>query len=181
MTSALLLIDIQNDYFPGGNMELAGMQAAAGNARSLLAHFRRDGRALFHVQHISVQPGATFFLPGSEGADTHALVSAEGDEPVIRKNYPNSFRETGLLDSLRAGGVEDLVICGAMSHMCVDATTRAACDFGFRCTVVQDACATRDLEFNGQAVGAAAVHAAFMAALGAAYAQVVDTREYAAS
>ena len=62
--------------------------------------------------------------------------------------------------------------------MCIDATTRAASDFGYKATVVHDACATRDLEFGGQVVSAAQVHAAMMSALAFAYAKVETTDAY---
>jgi nicotinamidase-related amidase len=96
---------------------------------------------------------------------------------VIQKHYPNSFRETALLDGLKNDGVESVVICGAMSHMCIDATTRAAADFGFGCTVVHDACATRNLDFGGKKILAQDVHASFMAALGSAYAKVLSCKD----
>ena len=96
---------------------------------------------------------------------------------VIVKHFPNSFRETGLLEILHREEVEQLVIAGAMSHMCIDATTRAAFDLGFRCTVIEDACATRDLEFNGEQIKARDVHGAFMAALKMVYAEVLTTEE----
>ena len=95
-------------------------------------------------------------------------------EPVITKHFPNSFGRRNLLDRLRNDGVEQLVIAGAMSHMCIDATTRAAFDLGFRCIVVEDACATRDLEFKGEKIKARDVHGAFMAALKMVYAEVLD-------
>jgi nicotinamidase-related amidase len=71
-------------------------------------------------------------------------------------------------------GVEEIFFCGAMSHMCIDTTVRAAFDLGFRCCVVADACATRNLEYGGIAIEAAQVHAAFMAALSAPFAQVAE-------
>ena len=72
------------------------------------------------------------------------------------------------------------MICGAMSHMCVDAGARAASDLGYKCVVVHDACATRDQEFEGAVVPAAQAHAAFMAALRFGYARLVTTEEYLA-
>ena len=96
---------------------------------------------------------------------------------MITKHFPNAFRDTGLLDALRSGGVTDLLIAGAMSHMCIDATTRAAFDLGFGCTVASDACATRDLSFAGETIPAAQVHAAFMAALAVPYARVAPVDE----
>lgn len=174
MKRALLLVDIQNDYFAGGAMPLVGMEAAAGKASMLLELFRNRSEPVFHVRHVSKRPGATFFLPGTEGAEIHPAVEPLPGEPVLTKVFPNSFRGTDLQDLLRKEGVGHLVICGAMSHMCIDATARAAFDLGFRCTVVEDACATRNLAFKGESVPAWAVHGAFMAALQGIYAEVVS-------
>jgi nicotinamidase-related amidase len=168
---------LQNDYFPGGNMALVHMEDAASNARLILDHYRKKHLPVIHVQHVAIRPGATFFLPGTEGADIHLMVAPIGEEAVVEKNYPNSFRETQLQDILAKEQISELVICGAMSHMCIDATTRAAFDLGFDCIVAEDACATRDLHFQGRTIGASDVHAAFMAALSAPYARVVSTRD----
>jgi nicotinamidase-related amidase len=162
-------------------MELVAMDAAAATASTVLAGFRDEEKPVYHIQHVSTRPGATFFLPGTEGMETHASVAPAEDEAVIQKNFPNSFRDTTLLDTLKGDGIEHLTICGAMSHMCIDATTRAAFDLGFSCTVVADACATRDLQFEGKAIPAADVHAAFMAALAVPYARVVGAAELARS
>lgn len=177
MTTALLLIDIQNDYFPGGKMVLERMDAAAANARGLLEAFRARSLPVLHLRHLSVRPGATFFVPGTSGADISPLVSPAMGERIIEKNFPNGFRDTPLAEELRSAGVDRLVIAGAMSHMCVDATVRAAFDLGFRCVVAEDACATRDLEFDGAIIPAHDVHGAFMAALRVPYANVLKARE----
>lgn len=177
MSTALILIDIQNDYFPGGKMELVGSIRAASAAARLLGAFRKQKWSVYHIQHISIQPGASFFLPDTTGALTHESVRPLSTEPVIIKHFPNSFRATDLLEQLKADNVGSLLICGMMSHMCVDATVRAAFDLGFSCLLTHDACATRDLTFNGITVPAAQVHASFMAALGAVYAQVKSTDE----
>jgi nicotinamidase-related amidase len=173
---ALLIVDVQNDYFPGGTMELHGMDAAAANARRVLAFFRGSNTPVFHVRHLSTRPGATFFLPNTVGAEIHSSVTPENDEPVIDKYFPNAFRETPLQAKLAELDIDHLTICGAMSHMCIDTTVRAAFDLGFGCRVVSDACATRNLAFGGMVVDAEQVHAAFMAALAAVFAEVVETR-----
>lgn len=177
MKTGLLLIDLQNDYFPGGAMELVAAEAAVQNARRLLDLFREQQRPVIHVQHLSKRPGAGFFLPGTPGAEIHPLAAPLAGEALVQKHFPNSFRDTNLLALLKEQGIERLLICGAMSHMCIDATTRAAFDLGFTCTLAQDACATRELEFDGTKIPAAQVHAAYMAALAAVYAQVLPTTE----
>jgi len=180
MKTGLILVDIQNDYFAGGRMALVGMHAAGKTAGQVLTFFRDNRWPIFHIQHISKREGATFFLPGTKGAEIHDCVGPRPNESVIEKHFPNSFRETRLLEKLKNTGVEKVVICGAMSHMCIDATTRAAADIGFTCTVVHDACATRNLDFGNKKILAQDVHASFMAALGSAYAQVINCGEFIA-
>jgi len=181
MTRALLIIDIQNDYFPGGKMELEGSEAASLRAGELLAAFRDKRLPVVHLQHISVRPGASFFLPDTDGVRIHTNVSPAPGETVLQKNFPNGFRETALLETLRKAGIEDLVIAGMMTSMCIDATTRAAVDLGFRCAVAHDACATRALSFGDTKVPAAHVHSAFLSALNVTYAQVRSATDLADS
>jgi nicotinamidase-related amidase len=177
MTTALLIIDIQNDYFPGGAMALVGPDAAAANAAKLLAAFREKKLPVFHAQHVSVRPGATFFLPNSRGVEIHDAVKPAAGETVFQKNFPNCFRETKLLEQLRAQGVKQLTIAGMMTHMCVDTTTRAAADLGFACSLAHDACATKELAFNGVKLPAEQVQLAYMAGLNGLFAKVLPADE----
>jgi len=178
MNKALILIDIQNDYFENGRHTLVGSEKASLNARQILDKFRTGGLPIIHIQHISTSPAATFFLPETKGAEIHENVKPAENEKVIIKHYPNSLRETELLDYLKGQNITDLVICGMMTHMCVDATVRAAKDFGFNCTVIGDACATRDLIINGETVKANEVHNSFLAALNGFYAVIKTTKQY---
>jgi nicotinamidase-related amidase len=180
MKPALILIDIQNDYFPGGKMELEGSPEASLQAAKLLEAFRLKGLPLVHIQHVSDRPGASFFLPDTAGVNIHADVAPRAGETVLQKHFPNSFRGTKLLEHLRALGADHLVIAGMMTHMCVDATTRAAFDLGFSCSLAHDACATRALAFGDERVPAAQVHAAFVAALSGLYAKVKNAAAIAA-
>ncbi len=177
MTAALLIIDIQNDYFPGGAMALHQPDAAATNAAKLIAAFRQKGRPVIHVQHVSTRPGATFFLPDSPGVEIHASVRPLPGETVMQKHFPNCFRETKLLEHLRGAGIDSLTIAGMMTHMCVDTTTRAAADLGFACSLAHDACATRELAFGGTKVPAEQVQIAYMAGLNGLFAKVQSAEE----
>lgn len=181
MNQALILIDIQNDYFPGGAMEVPGSEAAAQQAARLLGAFRQAQLPVIHIQHLSVRPGATFFLPGTRGAEIYASVQPAPGEKVFTKNFPNSFRDTPLLEELKQLGAERLTIAGMMSQMCIDATTRAAFDLGFKCRVASDACAARPLSFEGETVPARQVHCAYMSALGAVYAQILPAKDVVGS
>lgn len=176
MTTALLLIDFQNDYFPGGKWELDGIDLAANNASVLLQVFREQGLPVVHIRHEFPDDDAPFFQPGSDGAKTHWIAAPNAGEPVVLKHQINAFQGTSLKEILDAAQVGRLVICGAMSHMCIDGTTRAARDFGYECIVVSDACATHAMEFEGISVSAAQVHAAFMQALAFAYAKVMPAQ-----
>ena len=178
MKTGLIVVDVQNDYFTGGAMELINMEAAAANCARLLEFFRKQQTEIFHIQHISTREGATFFVADTPGCEIHDSVQPEADEVVIVKHYPSSFRETPLAEMLKEAAVQELVICGAMTHMCIDSTTRAAFDLGYNCHVIADACATRDLEFNGRPVSAADVQAAFMAALRLPFAQISTTDQF---
>jgi nicotinamidase-related amidase len=175
--TALLIIDIQNDYFPGGAMELEGSDAAGAKAGSVLQKFRGQGTPVFHIRHLSTRPGATFFLPGTKGAEIHSSVAPRTGEPVIEKNFPNSFRNTALKQRLEELAVRDLVIAGMMTHMCVDATVRHAADLGYKITLLGDACATRAQKYGDESVPARQVHAAFLAALNGFYAKVIRADE----
>jgi nicotinamidase-related amidase len=176
--TALLLVDIQNDYFPGGKWELEGTEAAAKKAATLLKSFREKGLPVVHIRHEFPTDDAPFFAPNSDGSKIHSSVQNIDGEPVVLKHHINSFRETNLKEILDEINVDSVLICGAMSHMCIDAVTRAANDFGYNCAIAHDACATLGLEFNGVSVPANHVHAAFMAALGFAYANVASTDEF---
>lgn len=137
--TALLIIDVQNDYFPGGKMTLEGTEKASRNIQQILAHFRKNNLPVVHIKHISTNEGATFFLPKTSGAEIHPSVSPSGDEKVIVKHFPNSFRETKLLEYLQSKNIKNLVITGMMTDVCVESTTRAAFDLGFNNTIIGDA------------------------------------------
>lgn len=173
MNTALLLIDIQNDYFENGTQPLVKSLQAAENAELILNKFRADNLPVIHVQHIATRPTATFFLPDTYGVQIHEKVKPLNIEKVIVKHSPNSFINTELYEYLKSLEVENLIICGMMTHMCIDATVRAAKDLGFNCTLINDACATKDLEIDGATVSAEFVQKSFLAALSYYYATVI--------
>ncbi|NWG35667.1 MAG: cysteine hydrolase [Chloroflexi bacterium] len=176
MRTALLLIDIQKDYFPGGKFPLVNPEEAAQKAYMLLQCFREHGGHHIHIQHISLKPDAAFFVKGDSGSDIHDFVAHFEGEPIVYKHYPNAFRGTNLLEMLKAWAVERVVICGMMTHMCVDATVRAAADLGFQVVVAEDACATRDLTYGETVIPADLVHKSFLAAF-KAYGRVMKAEE----
>jgi nicotinamidase-related amidase len=175
MNKALLLIDIQNDYFPGGKSELKNPVEASLNAKKVLNFFREKGLPVFHIQHLSKQ---NMLVEGTSGAEIHENVKPLDNEKIIQKRYPNSFRDTDLLKELKDNNIDELVISGMMTHMCVEATTRAAFDYGFKIIVLEDACTTKDLQLKGKLIPAESVHASFLAALNNTYAKLLDTETF---
>ncbi|MDW9407327.1 isochorismatase family protein [Sinorhizobium meliloti] len=177
---AIIVVDLQNDYLATGKFPLVGIDTALENAARLVDAARRSGDLVVNIRHES-PAGAPFFVSGTEGAEIIPNIAPQHGEAVVTKRYPNSFRETELASLLSSAGVDEVTVIGAMSHMCIDATARAASDLGYKTTVVEDACATRDLEFRGEVVAAAKVHVAYMSALAFGYGQVVSTRDYLAN
>lgn len=179
--TALLIIDVQNDYFPGGKMELSGAEKAGKKTKQLLDYYRKNNLPIIHIKHIANQGGATFFLPNTLGAEIHSIVKPNKGEKVIVKHYPNSFRETDLLAYLESENIKNLVITGMMTDVCVDATIRAAWDYGFNNTVIGDATATRDRVLYEKTVKADDIQKSFLAgvsALNSLYATVITAEGY---
>jgi len=177
MNTALLLLEIQNDYFPNGRIPLEKSVEAATKAHNVLHAYREKKLPVIHVQHISTHPDATYLLPCTKGAEFYASVAPIKDETVIKKHYPNSFKDTGLLNYLIKNQINHLVICGMMTQMTVDATVRAAYDLGFTCTVIHDACAARQLEFQNMPISSQNVHYSFLAAFSPMYATLLSADE----
>lgn len=174
---AVIVVDLQNEYLPSGKLPLVGIDAAVSNAARIIDATRSSGDILVHVRHESPTADAPIFAAGSDNVKIIEAVAPREGETVVVKQYPNAFRETALKAMLDEQGVDEVVVIGAMSHMCIDATSRAAADFGYAVTVVHDACATLDVEFGGKTVPAADVHAAYMSALGWAYGKIVSSDE----
>ncbi|MBK6965824.1 MAG: cysteine hydrolase [Bacteroidales bacterium] len=164
--TALLLIDIQNFYFEGGSSALVNPVPASEKASMILNDFRSDGRLIVHIKH-------------GEGpqSEIHENVRPLPGEKIFVKQEVNSFLNTGLLEYLRENGIKKLVLCGMQTHMCLEAATRAAADYGFECIVIGDACATKDLKFGDRVIKAEDVHYSTLATF-RPYAKVMDTVEY---
>ncbi len=165
-STALILIDIQNFYFPGGTAELVEPEKAAEQAKILLNYFRENKGMVVHVKHD--------FTPGGE---IHELVKPITGEQVFTKKEVNSFLNTGLKGFLDQNHTKHVVLCGMQTHMCLEAGTRAAHDFGYDCTVVEDACATRDLKFGDVTVKAIDVHYSTLSTL-KSYGKVLNLKEF---
>ena len=162
--TTLVLIDIQAFYFDTTRAPLVGREEASLQAGKILEHFRETGQEVVHIKHKG-------------GGEIHEYVSPLPDETVFVKEHVSCFRETPLLEHLQAEGIKRLVIVGMMTHMCVEAATRAGDDLGFETILIHDACATRDLSFEDENIAAQDVHLSTLSTL-KAYASILSTSEY---
>ena len=166
--TALLIVDIQNFYFPGEGPGLVHAEEASLAAREVLKIFREQKQLVVHVRHKS-----------TKGFEIHQNVSPLPDEKVITKEEVNSFQKTDLLEYLKSKEINRLVIIGMQTQMCLEAAVRAAHDFGFECIVIQDACATRDLKFGERMVKAEDVQTAVLATItDGRYGKVIDLNQF---
>ena len=163
---ALLIIDVQDFYFPGGKSALVEPEKAAANAALLLAEFRKRNLLVVHVRHNS-EPGGKI----------NDIVKPLPTEKIVSKDAVNCFLGTDLLAFLKTKAIDTLVICGMQTHMCVEAATRAGSDYGFKCILIHDACATKDLKFGDRIIKAEDVHYSTLSTL-KNYAVVESTSEY---
>lgn len=167
MTQALIIIDVQNDYFPEGKYPLNNTQQTLQYTLKLQHYFRQKQLPIIYIQHVNQDVNAAFFVKNSYGSQLHSklLPLEEHNEFIVQKAYPNSFYQTHLQQTLEQLGISQLVICGMMSHMCVDSTTRCAFELNYQPILIHDACTTRDLNFNGNIIASQVVHVSFMSAL----------------
>lgn len=164
--TALLIIDIQYFYFPGGSVPLFEPEKASDNAAEVLKVFREKEMLIVHIRHNA-----------KSGGDIYPDVLPVKGEKVISKNEANSFNGTDLLKFLKEREIKNLVITGMQTHMCVEAATRAAYDLGFKCMVIEDACTTRDLKYGDETVPAKEVHFSTLSSLSGYYARISTTDE----
>ncbi|WP_087017275.1 cysteine hydrolase family protein [Thaumasiovibrio subtropicus] len=156
--TALIIIDVQNDYFEGGNMVLHQPDFAAQQAKALLSTWRKKHWPIIHIQHEATNPDMPFMQPGTEGQRIHSSVLPQENEIVITKHYPNAYWETTLHETLQSLDIKELLLCGMMAHMCVSATARAGMERGYSIMIAQDACATTALPYGDKTIDASTVH-----------------------
>jgi nicotinamidase-related amidase len=163
---ALLVIDVQNFYFPGGRSELVDPEKAAEKASEAIMEARETGNPVIFIQHKS-----------ASGMEINELVAPLSGEKIFVKTEVNSFLGTGLKGYIDSLAVDTVVICGMQTQMCVEAAVRAAHDFGYSVILLHDACATRNLKFGDREVAAADVHASTLATL-KSYGTVISVKEW---
>jgi nicotinamidase-related amidase len=164
--TALLIVDIQNFYFPGEGPGLVNAEQASLAAKEILQIFRDKKQLVVHVRHKS-----------AKGMEIHKNVEPLSNEKVITKEEVNSFLGTDLQEYLRINNINRLVIIGMQTQMCLEAAVRAAHDYGFECVVIQEACATKDLTFGGKVAKAEDVQTStFATVVNGGYSKVIEMK-----
>ena len=178
MSRALLVIDVQNEYFtgalpithPDGHFEqiLSAMDAAAGCVPTIV------------VQHHFPQPDKPFFQKGTPGWELHPEVSARPHDVLIEKTLPGSFTATPLESWLQAREVTTVTIAGYMTHMCCDTTARQAVHRGFAVEFLRDATGTLALSNEAGEVKAEELHRSILCAQQMLLSEVLDVQSWIA-
>lgn len=177
MKPALLVIDVQNEYFaPHGKRVLPEGEKALDQIQALLNEARKAGLPIIHITHESLPPESPVFRAGTPGSEPHAAISVLPGERHILKHFPGSFSQTPLEAYLRQVGADTVIVCGFMTHLCCDTTTRQARERGFNVLFASDATATRDLTVNGQTVPYSTIQQATLAVM-TAFSTVLSTTE----
>ena len=164
--TALLIIDVQKFYFQGGQLPLKHPEKTSKQIKQVLDAFRQEQMHVIHIKH-NVQ----------KNGEIYDLLSPAEHEKVIIKNEANSFNGTKLNEYLKKKDIKSLVITGMQTHMCVEATTRAAYDLGYKCTVISDGSTTKDLKFRNHTIKAKDVHFSTLSSIRSSYGKVLTTDE----
>jgi nicotinamidase-related amidase len=170
--AVVVVIDAQQEYVDGA-LPLPGIAAALEEIGRLLARARASAVPVIHLVHQG--PPGGLFAPGSRGFAIAPPATPAPNEVVLHKRLPNAFASTDLAERVAALKRTQVVIAGFMTHLCVEATARAAIDVGLKAAVVASATATRDLAdpLTGEVVSAAEVQRNALAALADRFAAVV--------
>lgn len=175
-STALLVIDFQNEYF-SGKLPIPAGTAALRNAQRLIAHADQARIPVFHIQHVT-PVGAPVFADQSQTGEFHPDLQPAANHSVVRKTSVSVFPTTDLDERLKAAGVKTLVITGLMTHACVAGAARDAVPLGYDVIVAEDACATRDLDrADGSVVSHDNLHRAALVSIEDTFGDVMTTEQ----
>ncbi|WP_020560237.1 cysteine hydrolase family protein [Thiofilum flexile] len=145
MSKALLLIDLQNDYFPAGAFPLWETEAALSAIENAIAQANAQQIPIIIIQHIAnpAQGLAPFFNANTSGAEIHPrILAAAPTAPIVVKHFADSFEQTNLEQLLQEKGITELLIAGMMTQNCVTHTAISKAAEKYQVTILPDCCTT---------------------------------------
>ncbi len=174
-TTALVVIDFQNEYFAGGKMPIPDGLAAEKNAKRLLQFADKEKMPVFQVQHVTPAGSAVFAIDGNT-VKFHPGMEPRAGDKLVKKDTVDVFASTDLEKQLKAAGIKTIIMAGLMTHACVEGAARSAAVMGFNVIVSSDASATRSItRADGVTVDAKALHQASLATIEDTFGDVMTT------
>lgn len=177
MKRALLVIDVQNEYF-SGLLPITHPQGHLTNILRAMDAAAASNIPCVVVQHTFLQPNMPFFQRGTPQWELHPEVLARPHDLLIEKNLPGSFTGTELESWLRQHGIDTVVIAGYMTHMCCDTTARQAVHRGFTVEFLNDATGTLPLNNTAGEVSAEELQRSILCAQQMLLSEVISTDEW---
>lgn len=174
---ALLVIDVQNEYFTG-RLPVTFPEGSLNNILRAMDHAARAGIAVAVIQHSAAAADSPTFRKGSDGWRLHPEIEIRKGDILIEKSLPGSFTGTGLERWLKEAGVQRVAICGYMAQMCCDTTARQAFHLGFAVDFLSDATGTLDVQNSAGAISAPDLHRAVMVTQAMRFSRVMKTDEW---
>ena len=174
---ALLVIDVQNEYFTG-KLPITYPAASLANVLCAMDAALDHGVLVVSIQHASPQTDAAVFRKGSTEWELHAEVAARPHDVIIHKSLPGSFTGTELETWLQERGVETVVIAGYMTQMCCDTTARQAMHLGFGVEFLSDATGTLAIKNDAGEVSAEELHRAILVTQQMRFSRVMNTGDW---
>jgi nicotinamidase-related amidase len=176
MPSALLVIDVQDEYFSGG-LPVSHPTGSLDNILAAMDAAHDRGVAVVLVRHTS-PPGGPFFQVGAPQWNLLPQVMERPHDLLLDKHLPGSFTGTNLEEWLRQRGINEVVICGYMTQVCCDTTSRQAFHRGFTVQFLSDATGTLDIKNEAGSVTAEELHLAILVTQAMRFAKVVSTDQW---
>ncbi|GAA5809424.1 hypothetical protein MFLAVUS_002832 [Mucor flavus] len=180
MSEALIVVDVQNDYFPDGKLPTCSPIETAKACAQLIQKFRQDGKEVVFIKHVMLDSQVKeypFFIKGTHGVEIHDIVKPLPTEKIISKHAVSGFVGTDLKEYLTSKGVKKLVVVGMMIHNCVNATVYSSIEEGFPCIVVDEAVNTVDQPYDGELVKAQDIKKAFLAGIQFSFSKVYKLQD----
>lgn len=177
MRRALLVIDVQNEYFTGV-LPVTYPEGSLGNILKAMDTALGSGVPVVVIRHTSTQPGAKAFVRNTPGWELHEEVRRRVHDLLVEKKFPGSLTGTGLEEWLRKEEVDTVAVCGYMTQMCCDTTARQAFHAGFSVEFLSDATGTLSIKNDAGSVKDEELHRAILVTQAMRFSKVLTAADW---